>query len=188
MKTQTVFIAGSRSLSKLSKPVKERIERIIAKGFTIEVGDANGMDKAVQSHLSEKGYANVIVFCMENVCRNNIGKWKLRRIPAADPARRDFTFYATKDKAMLAEADYGLMLWDGKSRGTLTSIIELVRRGRPAVVYLAPEKRFVTIRDSRNLEELLSSVAPDVLRSVEPELKIPAAEHRIADPDVAMLF
>lgn len=188
MTNQKVFIAGSRRLSKLSKPVKQRIDTIIAKRLTIVVGDANGMDKAVQCYLSQKGYANVIVFCMENACRNNIGRWEVRRIPAVDSNRRDFNFYATKDKAMVAVADYGLMLWDGKSRGTLTSILELVRRGRPAVVYLAPEKRFLTIRRFQNLTELLSSVAPDVRQSIEPELKILPTEHRIADPDAAMLF
>ena len=188
MTNEKVFIAGSRRLSKLSEPVKQRIERIIAKGFTIVVGDANGMDKAVQLYLSQKGYTNVIVFCTEDVCRNNIGRWEIRRIPAADPSRRDFTFYAAKDKAMVAAADYGLMLWDGKSRGTLTSIVELIRRGRPAVVYLAPEKRFLTIRSSQNLAELLRSVAPDVLQKIEPELRISAAEHQIADPNAAMLF
>ena len=55
---------------------------------------------------------------------------------------------------MGAEADYSLMLWDGKSRGTLTNIRDLVRMAKPVVVYVAPQKTFVTLRDPAELEML----------------------------------
>jgi hypothetical protein len=166
-----VFVAGSRRLSRLSKEVKQRIDNIVDKGLTIIVGDANGVDKAVQRYLTNKQYVNVMVFCMEDNCRNNVGDWPTRRIAAADGLRRDFAYYSTKDRAMVEEADYGLMLWDGKSRGTLRSIVDLVRRRKPVVVYLAPAKSFCTLRQSDELADMLSHVDPTALRGIDCELK-----------------
>jgi hypothetical protein len=51
------------------------------------VGDANGADKAVQRHLAEKGYRNVIAHCMAANCRNNVGGWPIREIAAPEGAR-----------------------------------------------------------------------------------------------------
>jgi hypothetical protein len=39
---------------------------------------------------------------------------------------------------MVDDAAYGLMLWDGESKGTLNSVINKVRQDKPVVVYLAP--------------------------------------------------
>ena len=68
----SVFVAGSRALSKLNAQVKERLDNILRKEFTVLVGDANGADKAVQGYLAERRYRHVFVYCME-VCRNNVG-------------------------------------------------------------------------------------------------------------------
>jgi hypothetical protein len=166
-----IFIAGSRRLSRLSPDVRRRIDNIVGKAFTVIVGDANGVDKAVQRYLSSRHYANVIVFCMEGGCRNNLGDWPTRAIQAVDPGRRDFAYYSTKDRAMAAEADYGLMLWDGHSRGTLTNIVHLVRQGKPVVVYTASDQSFHTVRQSDQLTEMLSRFDPDAFHRIDRELQ-----------------
>lgn len=166
-----VFIGGSRRLSRLNKDVKRRINNIVDKGFTVIVGDANGVDKAVQQYLSSRKYSNVIVFCMEGGCRNNVGDWPTRTIRAADPGRRDFVYYSTKDRAMTGEADYGLMLWDGRSRGTLTNIVHLIREGKAVVVYIAPDRSFYTLRRSDDLGEILARFDPTALRRIDRELQ-----------------
>ena len=56
-----VFIAGSRRLSRLNHYVRRRLDTIVAKGFTVILGDANGVDKAVQQYLSSKSYRDVLV-------------------------------------------------------------------------------------------------------------------------------
>jgi hypothetical protein len=38
----SVFVAGSRTLSKLNDQVKERTDNILRKEFSVLVGDANG--------------------------------------------------------------------------------------------------------------------------------------------------
>lgn len=54
---------------------------------------------------------------MEDYCRNNSGNWPTRQRVAPRGAK-GFDYYSIKDRAMAAAAEYGLMLWDGKSKGT----------------------------------------------------------------------
>jgi hypothetical protein len=184
-----VFIAGSRRLSRLNGDVRRRIDNIVDKGFTVFVGDANGVDKAVQRYLSGRNYGNVVVFCMEGGCRNNVGDWPARTVAAAAPGRRDFAYYSTKDRAMAGEADYGLMLWDGRSRGTLTNVVDLVRVGKPVVVYVAPRRSFYTLRGSHELSEMLGRFDPTALRRIEQELHaLTTARGSNRDGDIAPLF
>ena len=184
-----VFIAGSRRLSRLNDDVRSRIENIVDKGFAVVVGDANGVDKAVQQYLRTRNYGNVVVFCMEGGCRNNIGHWPTRTITAAHPQRRDFEYYSTKDRAMSEAADYGLMLWDGRSRGTLTNIVHLVREGKPVVVYVAAESSFYTLRQSRQLAEMLDRFDPSALARINGELQAVATPGRSSRKvDTAPLF
>ncbi|HUE87984.1 MAG TPA: hypothetical protein VMO26_18070 [Vicinamibacterales bacterium] len=166
-----VFIAGSRQLSRLNADVKRRIDTMIEKGFTILVGDANGADKAVQRYLAEKGYRDVIVHCMAANCRNNVGDWPAREITAPKGVR-GFAYYAMKDQAMVDDAAYGLMLWDGESKGTLNSVINMVRQDKPVVVYLAPKKTFQNLRSASDVMDLLSNCDRASVQRFERELGI----------------
>jgi hypothetical protein len=170
-----VFIAGSRRLSRLSGDVRRRIDNIIEKGLTVIVGDANGADRAVQRYLSAKGYGDVVVFCMEDRCRNNIGSWPTRTVKPTKTGRRDFAYYSAKDRAMAEEAHYGLMLWDGHSRGTLTNIVDLVRKGKPVAVYVASDGRFYRLKTEYQLADLLHRFDPAALQRVDRELEAVAA-------------
>jgi hypothetical protein len=172
-----VFIAGSRQLSRLNADVKRRIDTMIEKGFTILVGDANGADKAVQRYLAENGYRDVIVHCMAANCRNNVGGWSTREI-AAPKGARGFAYYSTKDQAMVDDAAYGLMLWDGESKGTLNSVVNMLRQNKPVVVYLAPKKTFQNLRSPNDLVELLSNCNQASVQKFERELGIEQALHR----------
>ncbi len=166
---EKVFIAGSRSLSRRSKDVKQRIDNIIAQDLKVIVGDANGVDKAVQMYLKGRNYTRVTIFCMDGGCRNNVGKWPTRAIAAPESSRRDFAYYSTKDRAMAEEADYGLMLWDGKSRGTLRSVVDLVQHEKPVVVYVASEKAFHTLRRPDDVRDILTRLNSAVLAGIDPE-------------------
>lgn len=174
-KITRVFIAGSRRLSRLNKDVRRRIDNIVGKGFVVIVGDANGVDKAVQEYLRSKHYRNVTVFCMEGGCRNNVGGWPTQSLAAVDPGRKDFAYYSTKDRAMAEVADYGLMLWDGQSRGTLTSIVNLVGQGKVVVVYVASNKSFYTLRTAAHLTAMLGHFDSNALHRIERDLQYVAA-------------
>lgn len=150
----TVFIGGSRAVSRLSPAVQARLEDLIQRGDTILIGDANGADKAVQQYLARRGYQNVVVFCMET-CRNNVGTWPLKTLEPSS-GRRDFAYYATKDIAMAGEAKCGLMLWDGKSKGTLHNMLNLLQAGKRTLVYFGPTKDFHVLSSKEDLQRLLS--------------------------------
>jgi len=164
-----VFIGGSRRVSRLNGDVRRRIDRIIEQGFPVLVGDANGADKAVQKYLQSRGYEAVVVFCSGGECRNNLGKWPVRAV-ATGQARRDFDYYAAKDEQMAHDASVGLMIWDGKSAGTLANAARLLRQDKKVVVYATPAKRFLTLKAEADWEHLVSTCERDVrekiLRSV----------------------
>ena len=172
-----VFIAGSRHLSRLSTDVKRRIDTMIDKGFTILVGDANGADKAVQQYLASKGYNHVVVYCMAKHCRNNVANWTTREV-TAPPGARGFAYYATKDQVMVDEAAYGLMLWDGKSKGTFNSVVNMLRQEKPVVVYLAPQKAFQNVMSANDAVGLLSQCTRETVDRLERDLELEQVLHR----------
>jgi len=150
----SVFIGGSRSVSRMNSVIRERLDDFIRRGCTIFVGDANGADKAVQKHFAESAYKNVIVYCV-NECRNNLGGWQTKQVNVPNRAT-GFAYYAAKDIAMAEDARCGVMLWDGKSKGTLNNVQNLIGRGKKALVYLAPTKKFYKLNSSSDLRELLA--------------------------------
>lgn len=163
---KTVFLAGSRRISRLAPEVRLRLDEMMHRKLMVLVGDANGADKALQTYFADQNYANVLVFCTAGDCRNNVGRWPIRSVPA--PHRvRDFAFFTAKDAAMADEADVGLMLWDGQSNGTIVNAARLVARGKPAVVYTAPIKTFSTLKTPDDLHELLSSADAVVREKLE---------------------
>ncbi len=160
-----VFFGGSRKMGQLNQAVRERIDNLIAKECLILLGDANGADKAMQKYLSDKNYKNVLVFCMNDVCRNNIGMWEVRKVHL-NRSKKDFDYYSTKDVLMSEEANYGFMLWDGKSKGTLNSILNLCERNKTVLVYFSLTKIFYTIKNKKDLSKLLERCEPSSLKKL----------------------
>jgi len=150
----TVFIGGSRAVSRLNDVIRERLDDLVQKGCQILVGDASGADKAVQQHLADCRYSQVIVFCMDE-CRNNVGGWPVRKI-SSDSAKKDFAYYATKDIAMAREAKCGIMLWDGKSKGTVHNMMNLIGAGKKVLVYFSPEKACHKLSTEQDLNSLFA--------------------------------
>jgi len=149
-----VFIAGPRAISKLNSEALKRIDNIINNQFTILIGDATGVDKAVQNHCSDKHYRNVNIYATNGKARNNIGQWDVISIQIGNQTK-GFDFYAAKDLAMANEADYGFMIWNGKSKGTLNNIINLTLLNKKVLVYYTPQKKFYVLRSIDDVKELL---------------------------------
>lgn len=61
---------------------------------------------------------------------------------------------------MAEDCDFGLMIWDCKSPGTLSNVIELLQHGKKSVVYLRPLENFLTVTSLEDLEDLLNHMAP----------------------------
>jgi adenine-specific DNA-methyltransferase len=47
---------------------------------------------------------------------------------------------------MAIEATYGLMVWDGKSTGTLLNVLRLLRQDKKVVVYTVPDRQFSELK------------------------------------------
>lgn len=166
---KTVFIGGSRKITKLNPVINERIDNIVANGFTVLVGDANGADRCVQEYLFSKNYQNVIVFCMEGIPRNNVGNWEIRNI-VAPSSEKNFDYYAAKDACMAKEASYGFMMWDAKSNGTLNNIVNLLKINKKVLVYFSPDKECYKLRSSKDLSWLLSKCDTKAVSKFEKKL------------------
>jgi hypothetical protein len=149
-----VFIGGSRAVSKLNAVVRDRLDDVMKKGCTVLVGDANGGDKAVQQYFADRHYPHVVVFCMDSP-RNNVGNWPTRSIEPP-PGSNGFSYYSAKDLVMAQEAGCGLMLWDGKSKGTLQNMLRLIGAGKPTLVYFAPSKDFHRLTGEADLQALFA--------------------------------
>jgi hypothetical protein len=177
-----VFVGGSRRLGNLNQQIEERASNLIAEGFVVLVGDANGADKALQRFFAERAYENVIVFHSGASCRNNLGRWKTHSVPV-DRAARDFVYYAAKDLAMSEEADYGFMIWDGESAGTINNVLNLLERRRKVVVYVSPRREFLTLTSASDAAKLASYVDPVVVATLDKKIEF---RRRLSSSRVAL--
>ena len=175
--TTKVFIGGSRRISRVNKHVKKRLEQIIQNEYTVIIGDANGTDRCVQDYLFGKNYRNVLVFCMGSKCRNNIGNWQIRSIQTAE-SNRDFHYYSTKDLEMVKEADYGFMIWDAKSKGTLSNLVNLLKDSKKVLMYFFPERNFYTLATFDDLKRILSKCDHTSIDALEKKLNSSAVLQR----------
>ncbi|HUT36102.1 MAG TPA: hypothetical protein VNE39_21620 [Planctomycetota bacterium] len=150
----TVFIGGSRHIGRLNSVIRARLDKIVERGLRVAIGDANGADRAVQAFLAERRYPDVVVYRMEAECRNNLGGWPEHVVQAN--GERGFEYYALKDAEMARNADFGFMIWDAESKGTLLNVLRLVESGKPVAVYFSPTHECSTIRTKADLNALLS--------------------------------
>lgn len=176
----SVFVSGSRGIARLNQSVRERLDNIIGKQYTVLLGDANGADKAVQSYLDECGYENVVVYCSGAQCRNNIGQWRAKKIQVPEKIKGR-EFYTLKDQEMASDADYGFVLWDGKSAGALNNIVELTQRNKKAVVYFRPTRSFATVGSVHDIESLLKCCDAADIEKISRKIGLVKRLERIGD-------
>lgn len=154
----TVFIAGSITIKQLDFKVQERIMNILHQEFDVIVGDADGVDASIQQFLVNELYQRVTVFCTGDTPRNNVGKWTVHPVTTYHkPGSR--AYFTAKDVAMAEAADTGLMIWDAKSTGTLSNVIELLNRKKAAWVFVNKDKEFQAVKNVQGLESLLERMS-----------------------------
>ncbi len=153
-----VFIGGSISVKYLEYEVQDELDKIMQGELEILVGDAYGVDSLIQKYCYENGYDNVKVYASNGKARNNIGSWKIEAVyvPSCITGRE---FYTQKDIEMSAVCDYGFMIWDGKSKGTLANIERLVMCRKGCKVYLSAKRRITDINDLKDLKQLNQDIS-----------------------------
>ena len=150
-----VFVAGPRAVNSLSPIVVKRLSGLAEIGMFVLVGDANGVDCLVQQCFVDLKYRNVIVYASNGRPRNNVGNWEVRNVSVREKTN-GFDFYTQKDIQMAEDADYGFMIWNGESKGTLNNMINLVMLNKCILVYFIPDKAFYTLRDTEGLYILVN--------------------------------
>jgi hypothetical protein len=90
---------------------------------------------------------------------------------------------------MAKEADYGFILWDGESPGSIGNALELIHQAKPALIWFAPEKTFYTIKNIPDLEDLLKLCSDDAWRELERKIQLTQSLRGIsaaAQPSLAL--
>jgi len=169
--TTTVFVAGSMHIKLLDAKVKERIEKIVLSKFAIVVGDAEGADRSIQVLLFELGAANTTVYCSGAAPRNNVGDWPIHSVTTHHP-EGSRAFFTAKDIVMADVADYGLMIWDAKSTGTLSNVIELLKRKKKTVVFVNRDKSFINVTSVVQLEELVTRMSKHAREKADEKIRL----------------
>ena len=149
-----VFISGSISLKTLRKDDIAALEQIIKDNSTILIGDAYGVDRAVQQILAERGYKSVIVYFSGANPRNNIGNWQTRQISNPNNLTGK-SRYQLKDRAMGADCNSGIMFWDGYSKGTKQNMDCLDTLVKPYIVNKPNASVSVSLSPKMRLKQAL---------------------------------
>lgn len=165
-----IFIAGARSLTSLDVYAQAKMHSIFEKKHDIIVGDCYGIDAAVQKFFAGLQYDRVTVFASNGKARNNLGNWEIHSVLVPD-GLRGFEYYRQKDLAMVNEADFGFMIWDGESRGTLNNIVQLIKQGKQVLVHIPSRDETYIIKDSNGIADMLErggQKAKAIYKKIEP--------------------
>lgn len=165
----TVFIAGSIAISRLDPAFVARVASVVDKDMAIVVGDADGADTSIQKLLLDFDARDVTVYCSGDRPRNNIGNWPVCPVQTdATPGSR--AFFTAKDIEMARVADFGLMMWDAKSTGTLSNVLTLLAARKTAVVFVNKAKTFVTLSAPERMSELVGFMSDTARDKAETKI------------------
>ena len=112
----------------------------------------------------------MIVYYVGESFRNNLGNWTTQNIKC-DVKKRDFHFFACKDLAMSKEANYGFMLWDGISKGTINNAVNLLREDKKVLIFQMKNRNFVSLKEFKDLRNLLRASPFDIKEKLITDLK-----------------
>ena len=182
----TVFIAGSIAISRLDARVKARISNAVDGGLAIVVGDADGADTSIQQHLVSIRAENVTVYCSGDRPRNNVGEWPVEHVYSdATPGTR--SYFTAKDLKMADIANYGLMIWDTKSTGTLSNVIALLEGNKKTVVFVNKAKEFVTVSDGFSLKRLLENMSVSAKEKADRKIGLSSKVASFNEPQYSLI-
>lgn len=141
-----VFISGSISIKSLPLKVIDSINSIISKNYEILVGDADGVDSLVQSLCKNSNYQNLTIYTIYDVPRFNAGGFESKKIFASSEIKSERERQTVKDRAMSKDADFFLVVWDGKSKGCYSNINSAFEYKKFVKIYLDQEGEFLNER------------------------------------------
>lgn len=155
-----IVLGGSRHLEFIPNDIAERLMEWMESSSEFLVGDAPGTDRAFQMFLKSKKYPAVTVYTSANEIRNNLGNWQVEKVESGLKSKSN-AVHAFKDRKMSHLADLGLMIWDCKSAGTLSNVIDLLDQGKNCFIWVAPDSDLYQFDNLSSLEKWMANY-PDV--------------------------
>jgi hypothetical protein len=156
-----IFMGGSRAVRSLPPEVVERLQSALRKGAAFVLGDANGADKAFQQYLYDQCVSRVTVYCAKGGPRNNVGEWPIEVVESREK-RKTYEYYTAKDRAMAKRADAGLVVWDGKSKGTLLQAWRLAVAGKHVAVYIAGRSDSMELSSPADWDSFMGTLSAEL--------------------------
>lgn len=149
-----IVLGGSRHLEYIPNEISDKLWEWMEKSSDFLVGDAPGTDRAFQKFLSSKNYRFVTVYTSADNTRNNLGNWQVEKVESGLKTKSS-AVHAFKDRKMSLIADLGIMIWDCKSAGTLSNVIDLLNQGKICLIWVAPDSDLYQFDNPVSLEKWL---------------------------------
>ncbi len=125
------------------------------------------------------------VYCTSDEPRNNVGDWRVKRIQSsAEPGTR--AFFTAKDLQMAKDADYGLMLWDAASTGTLSNVFELLKARKKCVVYVNKNQNFINVKEPSDILNLVAVMSDGAKMQAEKKIGLRSKIFQITNEQLGM--
>jgi hypothetical protein len=147
-----IVLGGSRHIEKIPNEVLELISDYVGKNYNFLIGDASGSDSAFQYFFAKEKYQKVRIFSSAGYIRNNLGNWNWELIDSGLKSKSN-AVHAFKDRHMCKLSNFGIMIWDCQSAGTLSNVIDLVRQGENCFIWVAPDSDLYQFDNIKSLEK-----------------------------------
>ena len=147
-----IVLGGSRHLEFIPQEVAICLDDWMSQSNEFLVGDAPGSDRAFQRYLQSRRYKEVIVFTSADEIRNNLGNWHVETVESGLKSKSS-AVHAFKDRKMSHLAENGLMIWDCKSAGTVSNVIDLLRQGKNCLIWVEPDSDMYQFDNLDSLEK-----------------------------------
>ena len=165
-----IVLGGSRQIHSIPQELVHLIEHWVEAKCEFLVGDAPGADSAFQKALKKLHVQAVTVYSSAGYVRNNFDNWPSIHVDSALKSKSN-SRHAFKDRAMTAEADLGLMLWDCESAGTLSNAIDMVESNKSCKIWVGPDSELYSFDNVESLNGWLN-LYPEVSTEALKRLKI----------------
>jgi len=152
----TYILGGSRHIFNLPSEVKVLLDEKVSTNEFFNIGDAPGSDTSFQSFFANKQYKNIKIFSSAGYIRNNVGNWDWELIDSGLKSKSN-AVHAFKDRYMCKISNSGIMIWDCKSAGTLSNVIDLVRQGKNCYIWVAPDSDLYQFDNQKSLDKWMDA-------------------------------
>lgn len=139
-----VFISGSINIDMIPEKIISSLERIKKNNLEVLIGDADGIDSAVQNYFSNSKYYDVKVYTVYSKPRHRkSNNFSIKIVEVDNAISKEREKQLKKDEAMTNDSNFSLVIWDGKSKGSYHNILRSIEQEKPVRVFLSYENDFL---------------------------------------------